>query len=161
MKRLIFIAALLGLTLTLAIGQASANVMYMFSGVTFADGGTLTGTFTTNDPITALVDFDITTSPGVGIGFHYTPATAGSSSTALPSILVLSDASLDNILQVTLNSLSAAGSPITIGSFDSFEQTPLSHRDIVAGQVVAVPEPKTYALLLVGIGLLGWRMRRT
>ena len=60
MKRLISIITLLGLTLSLATGQASANVTYTFSGATFFGGGTLTGTFTTNDAITAVVDFDIT-----------------------------------------------------------------------------------------------------
>ena len=87
MKRLISIITLLGLTLSLATGQASANVTYTFSGATFFGGGTLTGTFTTNDAITAMtVDFDITTSsaPSFGLdGFHYTPATS-SFSNGLP-----------------------------------------------------------------------------
>src|SRR5215470_1943638 len=58
-----------GLALLLAAGQASANIIYTFSGVTFSDGGTLTGTFTTNDTSTTLLDFDITTSAAPGIGF--------------------------------------------------------------------------------------------
>lgn len=160
MKHLISIVTLFGLTFFLAAGQASANVTYTFSGVTFADGGTLTGTFTTNDPLSALVDFDITTSSGSDIGFHYTPATIDSSSTSLPSILVFHDLN-DKTLQVTFDGgLSATGSPILIGTFDSFEQNRLSRRDIVAGQVAVVPEPETYAMLLAGLGLLGWRMRK-
>ena len=75
MKRLL---SLVGVVLFLSAGQASANIVYTFSGVTFSDGGTLTGTFTTNDTFNTLLDFNITTSPGAGLGFTYTPLTAGS-----------------------------------------------------------------------------------
>ena len=78
MKRLL---AAVGLILSLAAGQAPANILYTFSGATLDGGGTLTGSFTTDDAISALLDFDITTSAGAGIGFHYTHETAGSSST--------------------------------------------------------------------------------
>jgi hypothetical protein len=143
-------------------GQASADIAYSFSGVRFADGGTLTGTFTANDAISSVLNYNITTSPNPGIGFNYTLATAGSASSALPFILVLSTPTLNNILQVTFASLTAAGSPITIGTFSSFEQTPLARRDIVAGAVVAgvIPEPETYLMLLAGLGGLGLVTRR-
>ena len=73
---------------------ARANIDYTFSGVTFDDGGTLTGTFTTNNAITSLLDFDITTTAGsTNSGFHYTTGTVGSGPTALPSIIVLEPAS--------------------------------------------------------------------
>jgi len=146
------------MVLFLMAGQASANILYTFSGVTFGGGGTLTGTFTTNDAITALIGFDITTSAGAGIGFHYTPATVGSSSTSLPSIIVLSTPTLNNILQVTFSGgLTALGAPILIGTFDSFEQTTApARRDIIAGSAIVattVPEPSTIALL--GMSVLG------
>ena len=130
MKRILL---LVGMVFFLTAGHASATILYTFSGVTFAGGGTLTGTFTTNDAITALIGFDITTSAGAGIGFHYTPATAGSSSTSLPFIIVLSTPTLDNILQVTFSGgLTALGAPILIGMFDSFEQaTAPARRNIV------------------------------
>jgi len=42
---------------------------------------------------------------------------------------------------VTFSNLTAAGSPIQIGTLDSFEQGTLgARRDIVAGSVIAVPE---------------------
>ncbi len=163
MKRLLL---LLGMVLFLTAGQASANILYTFSGVTFNGGGTLTGTFTTNDAITALLGFDITTSAGPGIGFHYTPATAGSSSTSLPFIIVLSTPTLNNILEVTFSGgLTALGAPILIGTFASFEQTTApARRDIIAGSAIVattVPEPSTIALLGMGVlGLLASARRR-
>src|SRR5262245_38470441 len=68
-----FIPAVSALALALSMwaGTASASILYTFAGVTFDDGGTLTGTFTTDDPIVTLLDYDITTSPGVGTGFNF------------------------------------------------------------------------------------------
>ena|ERR1700687_5724261 len=161
LRRLVFLLALAG---SFAAGHASANIVYTFSGVTFSDGGTLTGTFTANDAINALVDFDVTTSGGSLLGFHYTIGTAISFS-SLPAILVVETASLDHLLQVTFSGLNALGAPITIGVFDSFEQDPSgAHRQIVAGAVVvsttAVPEPSTIALVSISVlGLLGFVRR--
>jgi hypothetical protein len=156
MKRFLLMA---GMVLFLTAGQASATILYTFSGVTFTGGGTLSGTFTTNDAINTLISFDITTSAGPGIGFHYTPATAGSSSSSLPFIIVLSTPTLDHILQVSFSSLTALGGPIKIGTFDSFEQgtgVPAARRDIAAGSAIiatTVPEPST--IFLLGMGALG------
>jgi PEP-CTERM motif len=154
MKRLL---AWVGIVLFLAVGQASANIVYTFSGVTFSDGGTLTGTFTTNDTFNALIDFNITTSAGVGIGFNYTPGTATSLS-SLPAILVFDSPGPADILQVTFSGgLTATGASILSDTWDSFEQTTApARRDITAGSAIvatSVPEPATIGLL--GIGVLG------
>ena len=101
--------------LALALGavEARADHIFTLSGVTFDDGTSATGTFTTNDALTSLVSFDITTTTGAIAGFHYTPATAGSGPTSLPAILVLEPASLDHIIQLTFNGgLTPAGAPI-------------------------------------------------
>ena len=158
MKRLLLSLAAV---VCLAAGQASANIIYTFSGLAFDDGGSLTGTFETNDAITSLIDFDLTTSGGAAVGFHYTPGTVGSGSTSLPSILVLSTASLDHLLQVTFaGGLSPSGAPVLVGTFDSFEQSGTARRDISPGGSVTVgttvPEPATLGLLALGLlGVLG------
>ena len=164
MKRLL---AAVGMVLLLAAGQASANIIFTFSGATLSDGGSLSGTFTTNDAANSLIDYDILTAGGVLTGFHYTPATAGSGSTSLPFILVLEPASADPILQVTfLGGLTPLGATILIGQFDSFEQVGASKRPILAGSVApapTVPEPGTLLLLgagMIGIGLVALRRRQ-
>ena len=153
MKRLLLSLAAV---LWLAAGQASANIIYTFSGLAFDDGGSLTGTFETDDTISTLLDFDLTTSGGAAVGFHYTPGTATSGSTSLPSIIVLSTPTLDHLLQITFSGgLGSLGGPILIGEFDSFEQSGTARREIVSGSagVGTVPEPATLGLL--ALGLLG------
>ena len=164
MTRLLSVVSLLGLTLTLWAGQASANIVYSFSGVTFNDGATLTGTFTTNDSFNALLNFNITTSAGTIPGFTFTPATSdGTTSTSLPFILVANTplTSFENVLQVTFNNLTAAGAQIKLGAFDSFEQGPPGNikRVIEAGSVIAVPEPSSVLFGIGGLGLLAYVVR--
>ena len=181
MKRVLTCAYLVmtcsvGLVLSLGAREARADIIYTFSGVQFSDGGTLTGTFTTDNAISTLLDFDVTTSTQPGFGFNYTSGTVNSGSTSLPTILVFSTASLDNLLEVTFVApgLTATGAPILIGDFDSFEQGPPPapgvagpHRQIVQGEAIvrtsSVPEPSTMALAGIAAlaGLLGYvRQRR-
>ncbi len=160
------LVAAAALVMALGAVEARADHVFTLSGVTFDDGGTASGTFSTNNALNGLVSYDITTSGGTLSGFEYTPATSSSSSTSLPTILVFETASLDHLIQLTFTGLTVAGSPILIGQFDSFEQDPTSaHRQVLAGSVVgaaAVPEPSSLALAgtaaLAGLGL--WARRR-
>jgi hypothetical protein len=152
------------LALALSAVEARADHIFTLSGVTFDDGGTASGTFTTNDTLNSLVNYDITTAGGTLTGFDYTPATTTSLS-SLPAILVLETGSLDHLIQLTFSGLTVAGAPITIGQFDSFEQDPTgAHRQVIGGSVIglAVPEPSSFALAasaaLAGLGL--WTRRR-
>jgi hypothetical protein len=159
------------MVLLLAGGQASADIVFTLTNVPLSDGGFLNGTFTTTDAITGgLVDFDLTTSGGALAGFEYTPATAISSPTDLPSIIVVETAALDHLLEVTFQPpLNAAGGTIKIGDADSFEQSGtgpnIPHRSITSGEATtgttSVPEPSTLLLLAIGVlGLLVYVQRR-
>jgi PEP-CTERM motif len=168
MRRHLTAAGLLGLALSLGAGEASANIVFTLQLVTFFDGGTATGAFTTNDALDSLIDYDITTSGGIFPGFRYNSTTAPVDSSSIPSILVVEDATPVHILQLTfLDGLTTAGAPILLGGNDSFEQVGSDKRFVSSGSVivgpqsVAVPEPSTLALTtLGGIGVLGYRWRR-
>jgi PEP-CTERM motif len=163
-----FVAAAV-VALAIVAVDARADVVYDLSGVTFSDGTTATGTFTTDNTLTSLLTYDITTTNGAIAGFEYTPATAGSSSTSLPGIIVLEPADLSHIIELTFNGgLQLAGAPILIGDFDSFEQDINNvHRQVVSGSVVnanSVPEPSSLALggisALAGLALRATRRKR-
>src|SRR3954469_8381376 len=96
--------AVAALALALGAAEARADHIFNLSGVTFDDGTWATGTFTTNDALTSLLDWDITTVPGAIAGFHYTPATAPNNFSSIPAILVVEDAVPDHILQLTFAS---------------------------------------------------------
>ncbi|MFO0890066.1 MAG: hypothetical protein U0790_13115 [Isosphaeraceae bacterium] len=164
-------APLLLASLALALGtvEVRADQIFVLSGVTFDDGGTATGTFTTNDALDSLLSFDITTSPGTGIGFNYTSSTADASSTSLPFILVFNTPlnPENNILQLTFTNLTVNGALITLGTNDSFEQTPNARRVVISGRVInalAIPEPSSLSLAgtaaVAGLGLCARKRRR-
>jgi hypothetical protein len=161
------------LALALGASEARADHVFMLSGVTFDDSTLATGKFTTNDALTSLLNWDITTVNGAIPGFHYTPGTSDSSSTSLPFIIVLNTPpDLDHILELTFASpLTAAGAAFTTSDpFGSFEESPNGgdHRVVMAGFAVpasTVPEPSALALVgtaaLAGLRLWARRPRRT
>jgi hypothetical protein len=154
--------------LTLALGavEARADIVFTLSGVTFDDGATATGTFTTNNSVTSVLDWDITTSAGTLPGFEFNTTNAPVNFSSLPSILVLEDANPDHILELTFTGgLTAAGALITPNDpTASFEQAFTAKRVVTGGSVIvgAVPEPSSLALagiaLTAGLGL--WARRR-
>jgi hypothetical protein len=156
----------------LALGavEARANQTFNLSGVTFAGGGTATGSFVTTDALNSLVSANITTTGGT-FAFNYTnpPGTAVSFS-SLPFILVLETPTLPgHLIELTFagSGLTTNGGTFALGDNVSFEQDPSNtHRLVTAGSVVnanaAVPEPSS--LLMGGVatlaGLGAWARRR-
>src|SRR5580704_12377235 len=60
-------------TALLSVPQAFADQIFNLSGVTLQYGGTLTGSFTTNNALTSVTSYDIVASGGPGSpGFTFT-----------------------------------------------------------------------------------------
>jgi hypothetical protein len=160
MKRLL---STLSLVLVLAAGTASANIIFSFSGVTFDDGGTLTGTFTTDDTMSLVIGFVIDTQ-GPVIGTEYNPGVGGCGFALGANPFVLGCGNGDEALQITfVGPLGGHGATIEVGP-GSFERS-LNfdyRRYITAGRVVSdIPEPSTIWLLAIaGLGLLTSLPRR-
>jgi hypothetical protein len=169
------ILGLSAVALAFALGgrEAAADHVFQLVDVMFGSpGGTATGTFTTNDAITALVTYDITTSTVSGFqGFEYTPATAPAVNNKLPSQFGLFDGPMRSLsLGFGGSGLTATGATLsTSGINGSFETEsgspdfPIEQRFVASGSVVGVPEPSALVLgglaAAAGLGLWAWRRR--
>lgn len=147
--------------------EASANaspINWVLQGVTFDDGGTLSGTFSTDSVSGSLLSFDLTTTAGsVFSGFHYDISNSSlciNCSTGAPIGVAIEDSLQDRYLNLHFNN------PLTLGGVDilstnnSFEFecvncSSANVRNILTGNATTqtVPEPTTVWLL--GAGLLG------
>ena len=127
--------------------------------------GTLTGTFTTNDALSAVTGYSLTASAsGAFAGFAYTPATAPVSVSVLPmQFFQLDSPGFVNELRLYFSSpLTSRGA--TLDSRFSYENEPSGGNRFLSGTVTAVtsavPEPASWAMTMLGIGIVGYAMRR-
>ena len=161
LRCLAFVAALFTTSIC-----AHANEVFTFNNVTLsstaggsANDGTLTGTFTTNDALTAIVTYDITASAaGAFTGFEYTPTGSTVSGAALPAQCFQLDSTgyVDELRICFSSPLTASGT--SISSTFSYEHEPTGGNRFPSGSIVAqttavTPEPSSFVLL--GTGLLG------
>ena len=67
-----------------------------------------------------------------------------------------------NVTNACFNGTSVCSNPDSYLFWDGIHPTAAGHRLIAdaAFNVLAVPEPETYALMLAGMSLLAWRVRR-
>jgi hypothetical protein len=155
--------------LTILAVPANASVInWTLSGVTFDDGGTASGTFSTDSNTGGVTAFDITTTGGSTLGGSVydttTSALFGNNFFSSNSfILATLNGSSPYINLVFVNPLTSTGVDVlvpgtsvgsVVGSWECNNCDP--RRGVVGGEAVsAVPEPSTWAMLLLGFAGIG------
>jgi hypothetical protein len=158
-----------------SILPANADLIdWTLTGVTFADGGTASGSFVLNTTTDTITSFDITTSAGTTILSSQEYDASNSFATANPGGLGGVGGvtfTLDNnsrFFQLYVNGDMTVPGVIDIlsGSTNHISYECLacgSLRFVSAGEVSSTPLPAALPLFatgLGGLGLLGWRRRR-
>jgi hypothetical protein len=144
---------------------AHADVMWTLSGLTFLDGGTATGTFTTDDT-GILLSWDLTTAGGSLLPGETYDSSAGSSipAAAPPETIgfeVLSDDASQYLELLFFGTLVAANSPVPNYEAVEFNATATVDRfNFLVGDAIAAPEPASLALLGAGLVALAIVRRR-
>lgn len=143
---------------------ASAQATVTFNvNATDSGGGTLTGTFSTNDALTDITGLNLVASSFGGVVFNNLAFVTAES---LPTSFTLQVLSPERNLNLVFSpALSASGATIGAGSFinNGGARSALTlSGTVTAGPATtaAVPEPSTWAMMLVGFGALGFTMRR-
>lgn len=143
---------------------ASAAIVFNVNG-NFASGGTLTGTFTTNDAINQVIGINLMSS-----------ANGAFQATTYNSVATIDNQALPNSFRLTVTSgttkqlqvdfspttLTAAGGVIGGNSFEAQQIIGAGNRTLtgtVLTAPAAVPEPSTWAMLFVGFGAIGGAAR--
>jgi hypothetical protein len=155
-KKLAMLFTMAGIALGFAT-RASAQITWTLNDVTFNNGNTATGSFTTNAGVTAFESINVSvTGPDSAADFT---ATIGVDS-YLPNLIGLGDSGFSEFLALFLspNSLTNAGGivPILGGGFDCPNSGPcgtlITNSDTEL--IGTTPEPATGGLMLLGLGLL-------
>jgi hypothetical protein len=155
-----FLKAALAAAAVLVPASANATIIFNVNG-TFAGGGTLTGTFSTNDAITVLESVNLTST---AFGTNTFTSVASGSLSVLPLFMQFNLSSPLRQLNIIFTpTLSATGGTIAAGSYEA--QGNLGNFRALSGTVTAspaaaaVPEPATWAMMLLGFGAIGVGMR--
>ncbi len=151
----------------MASAPASAAITFNLNNVNFNGGGSLTGSFTTSDDLSTLLDFSITTTANnYGFFGNFPGATytlANASNVLWSSVLGLSADFSSPISQIGLlfaAPLTSNGTALAL-SDETVVKWNGGIRFATSGTVsAAVPEPATWALMIAGFGIAGASLRR-
>jgi hypothetical protein len=146
---------------------AMAAKIFNLQGVTLQGGGTLTGSFTTNDALTQLLSVNIISSANSAGIFGYSSVAYNNIANSSWTSLAMQGFQVSNALgtqQMRLN-LALTGTGGTITPYSSYEyQVQAGMRSVLSGAVVLVtspiPEPAAWAMMIAGFALVGATMRR-
>jgi hypothetical protein len=165
--RLFLPTAALTAAFFLISGTASASVVFDVNA-NLQYGGTLTGSFTTNNAFNGVTAYDIVASAGPGSpGFTFTGFTYGtgdSSVTAETSTLIQFDSTPGGEeLRLTFSApLSASGATLTTAGYES--EITAGNRSITSGSVspavAGVPEPASFGLLTATLSAAAFIYKR-
>jgi hypothetical protein len=170
----IFAAASLAIAALGASGSSSqANVRYTVENATFDDGTSLTGYFILNQ-YDQLASWDLTTVTGTNgtgtvAGFEYTPSTtflSGGCVTSPCFVFGRAPTYFGSLQLAFVNTLPLFGTdPFDLNnSWEtySFGSPGVPVRFLQSGDVVAsIPEPATWAMMVIGFAGLGFAGYRT
>ncbi len=146
---------LLATLVLLCASYASADVVWTLNNVTFADGGTATGSFTLN-PSGSFVNWNIVISGGDTSAFPPVTYTTGEPSFNTPGYVAFADTPFDRYtLLFFAGPLTNAGGmvPLTAGLDCFVGPCRVEASGELDGVPTPVPEPGT--LFLFGAGLVG------
>jgi hypothetical protein len=174
-------------SLTLAVGlllfalplpSFASTILWTLDGVTFEDGGTASGTFATDSTTGAVTSFNIvTTTVGSFAGTTYDSSTYSAFDNFFsPNSFAIAAGTLPYINLAFLNALNSAGTnPLLVSSQLPPEEVAFECGDNICeasrfasagsaiGVVEAIPEPSTWAMLILGfagLGFLSYRRRK-
>ena len=170
MKNSLLMGAAMARTLIASAPAQAVTLNWTLQGVQFNDGGTASGTFSTDSTSGNLISFNIATTAGSTLaGAIYDPATSfifGDNFYSANSFLLatttpfakpyLNLSFANPLTSGGVNMLNLGG--ILAGSWECMNCSPI--RNVTAGYATTVPEPASWALMIAGFGLTGAAMRR-
>jgi hypothetical protein len=153
MRRIAQVLIVAGLALGFA-AHASADTVWTLNDVTFTNGNSITGSFTTNTAQTAILGFSLSIA-GPATAAQFTPTQMVDA--YLPNTIGIANSDFSKYIDLYLaSSLTSAGG--TLGFTSGFDCNGcgvlILNADIDVTGVTAIPEPATGGLMLLGVGMM-------